>query len=138
VSAILIAILTFVPPTGDGPNADTAALLLAVPLFATTLVGHSIERVQRSSLATYAGLMITGATAFVGGAVFGLIPGKTSIAYINLFGWFVVPSVNIVGVILTVVGIANVIYLVWLHRYNSKTYLRMLERRARLDGPSNA
>jgi hypothetical protein len=128
VSAVLIAILTFVPPTGDGPNADTAALLLAVPLFATTLVGHSIERVQRSSLATYVGLAITGITAFAGGAVFGLVPGKTSVSDVNLFGLFVVPSVNIVGVILSIIGVVNVIYLVWWHKYHSKTYLRMLER----------
>lgn len=138
VSAVLIAILTFVPPTGDGPNADTAALLLAVPLFATTLVGHSIERVQRSSLATYVGLAITGITAFAGGAIFGLVPGKTSVSNVNLFGLFVVPSVNVVGVILSIIGVANVIYLMAWHRYHSRTYLEMLSRRTCLDGPQNA
>ena len=129
VSAVLIAILTFVPPTGDGPNADTAALLLAVPLFATTLVGHSIERTQRSSLATYAGLGITGVTAFVGGAVFGLIPGKTSIVDVNILGFVTVPSVNVVGAALSILGVVNVAYLLWRHRYHSKTYLIVLERR---------
>ncbi|MGB3437179.1 MAG: hypothetical protein WBA97_00385 [Actinophytocola sp.] len=134
VSAIVIAILTFIPPTGDGPNADTSALLLAVPLFATTLVGHSIERVQRSSLTTYVGLIITGATAFVGAAIFGLIPGKTSITDVNLSGLFVVPSVNLVGLALSVIGAANMIYLKWLQRYHAERYLEMLTKRSNLDG----
>lgn len=138
VSAIVIAILTFIPPMGSGPNADTSALLLAVPLFATTLVGHSIERVQRSSLTTYVGLAVTGATAFIGAAVFGLIPGKTSVSDISLFGLFVVPSVNIVGVVLTAIGTANAIYLAWRHRYYTENYREMLKKRTRVDGSRSA
>lgn len=138
VSAILIALLTFIPPTGSGPSADTAALLLAVPLFATTLVGHSIERVQRSSLTTYVGLSITGATAFIGAAVFGLIPDRTSISDVNLFGLFVVPSVNIAGVVLSTIGMANALYLAWRRRYNAERYRKMLKRRTSMDDTANA
>jgi hypothetical protein len=123
VSAALIAIMTFVAPSGNGPNADTSALLLAVPLFAATLVGHSIERMQRSSTGTYFGLLVTGAIAFLSATAFGLIPNKTSMENIDLFGFFMLPSVNIVGVVLSMIGVANAAFLWWRLRYQTERYL---------------
>lgn len=135
VSVALIAIMTFVAPATNGPNADTSALLLAVPLFAATLVGHSIERVQRSALFTYAGLLITGVIAFLSAMVFGLLPGTMSIKKVDIFGLFTLPNVNIFGMALSAVGVVLVVFLWWRWRYQTGRYLHMLTRSSNA-GPS--
>lgn len=127
VSAALVSLMTFVPPS-TGPNADTAALLFAVPLFAATLVGHSIDRVQRSSLATYGTLAVTGATAFLGAALFGLAPNVFFMRDVTVFGLFTLPGINVGGLVIAVVAISNVLFLRWLLKYKIRRYLRMLQR----------
>jgi len=127
ISAALVSLMTFMRP-GDGPNADTAALLFAVPLFAATLVGYSIDRVQRSSLATYGALAVTGATAFLGAILFGLVPDLFFVADVRLLGIFSVPGVNIGGLLVAVAAISNVVALRWLLKYKTRRYLRMLQR----------
>ena len=133
VSAALVTFLTFVPATSNGPSADTSALLFAVPLFAATLVGHSIDRVERSSLATYLALAVTGATAFLGAVLFGLVPNLFVVKDVSVFGLVTVPSINVGGLIASVVAVSNVIFLRWLLKYKTRRYLSMLQRRDHLD-----
>ncbi|MGQ0779311.1 MAG: hypothetical protein ACT4NY_33665 [Pseudonocardiales bacterium] len=127
ISAALVSLMTFMRP-GDGPNADTAALLFAVPLFAATLVGYSIDRVQRSSLATYGALAVTGATAFLGAILFGLVPDLFFVPNVRLLGTFSVPGINVGGLLIAVAAISNVVTLRWFLKYKTRRYLRMLQR----------
>lgn len=136
ISASLVLLLSFVPPSG-GPSADTSAFLLAVPLFAATLVGHSIERVQRSSFTTYVGLVITGLTSFLGAVVFGLLPDDPLVVRdVGVVGLVQLPSLNIAGVIIAFISIANVAFLRWRLKYQMNQYLSMLDRWKTLDKPS--
>lgn len=127
ISAVLVSLMTFIHP-GDGPNADTAALLFAVPLFAATLVGYSIDRVQRSSLATFGSLVITGTTALLGAALFGLTPDLFSVTHVRALGLFHIPSINIGGLVIAIAAIGNVAFLRWLLKYKTRRYLDMLQR----------
>lgn len=127
VSAALVSLMTFMRPD-QGPNADTAALLFAVPLFAATLVGHSIDRVQRSSLATYCALAVTGVTAFLGAVLFGLVPGLFFVENVTFLGLFDVPGINIGGLVIAVAAIGNVIFLLWRLRFKVRRYVQMLKR----------
>ncbi|MGH3912720.1 MAG: hypothetical protein ACRDTC_04825 [Pseudonocardiaceae bacterium] len=134
ISAFLVSLMTFISPGGGSgadsaaPNADTAALLFAVPLFAATLVGYSIDRVQRSSLATFGALVVTGTTALLGAVLFGLTPTLLSVRDVRIFDLFNVPSINIGGLIIAIVAIGNVVFLRWLLKYKRRRYLDMLQR----------
>jgi hypothetical protein len=134
VSAALVTFLTFVPAS-NGPSADTSALLFAVPLFAATFVGHSIDRVQRSSLATYCALAVTGATAFLGAVLFGLVPDLLVVKDVSVFDLVTVPNINLGGLATSVVAVSNVIFLRWLLRYKTRRYLSMLQR-GNMDKPN--
>jgi hypothetical protein len=126
VSAALVTFLTFVP--ANGTSADTSALLFAVPLFAATFVGHSIDRVQRSSRATYCALAVTGATAFLGAVLFGLVPDLFVVENVSVFALVTVPSINAGGLATSIIAVGNVIFLRWLLRYKTRRYLSMLQR----------
>jgi len=97
------------------------------------LVGHSIDRVERSSLATYLALAVTGATAFLGAVLFGLVPNLFVVKDVSVFGLVTVPSINVGGLIASVVAVSNVIFLRWLLKYKTRRYLSMLQRRDHLD-----
>jgi hypothetical protein len=132
VSAALITALSFIP--SNGPSADMSAFLLAVPLFAATLVGHSVERVQRSSLSTYAGLICVGVTAFLAAILFGLMPGDWLVVKnVHLLGVARIADVNAGGLALAIIAIANILFLYWVHRYRMQRYLEMLDRWRNLD-----
>lgn len=132
VTAALITAMSFIP--SNGPSADTSALLLAVPLFAATFVGHSVERVQRSSLATYTGLICVGVTAFLAAILFGLAPSDwLMLSDVRLLGAIRIGGVNVGGLALAVVTVANVVFLYWVHRYRMQRYLKMLDRWRNID-----
>lgn len=128
VSAALVSLMTFIIGPANGPSADTAALLFAVPLFAATLVGHSIDRVQRSSLATYGALAVTGVTAFLGAVLFGLLPGMLSVTEVSVFGLLKLRSIHIGGLVIAIAAIGNVVFLGWRLKFKTQRYLEMLKR----------
>lgn len=129
VSAALISPMSFISASlpSNGPSADTAALLLAVPLFAATLVGHSVERVQRSSLVTYVSLACTGAIAFVSAILFGVMPNDWLVVKnVRPFDLVTIPGVNVGGLVLSIVAAGNVVFLYWVLRYRTNRFMRML------------
>ncbi|MBF9128716.1 hypothetical protein I0C86_06900 [Plantactinospora sp. S1510] len=67
LSALVITLLALLVPNNDGSriSGDVLAFLLAISPVAATFVGYSMEKLQRSSLTTFAGLVATGATSLV-------------------------------------------------------------------------
>ncbi|MEO3930563.1 hypothetical protein ABGB07_42960 [Micromonosporaceae bacterium B7E4] len=67
LSALVITLLALLVPVNDGNriSGDVLAFLLAISPVAATFVGYSMEKLQRSSLTTFAGLVATGATSLV-------------------------------------------------------------------------
>ncbi|MEQ4305985.1 hypothetical protein ABNF97_32140 [Plantactinospora sp. B6F1] len=67
LSALVITLLALLVPVNDGDriSGDVLAFLLAISPVAATFVGYSVEKLQRSSLTTFAGLVATGATSLV-------------------------------------------------------------------------
>jgi hypothetical protein len=53
-----------------GSPANLGAILLALPAFAATWIGHSAERLQQSSVTTIAGLAATGAISIAGSVLY--------------------------------------------------------------------
>ncbi|WP_422774336.1 hypothetical protein ACN28C_16600 [Plantactinospora sp. WMMC1484] len=67
LSAAVITLLALLVPdnNGDRISGDVLTFLLAISPVAATFVGYSMEKLRRSSLTTFAGLVTTGATSLV-------------------------------------------------------------------------
>ncbi|MFY1693593.1 hypothetical protein [Plantactinospora sp. WMMB782] len=67
LSAAVITFLALLVPDNDGDriSGDVLAFLLAISPVAATFVGYSMEKLRRSSLTTFAGLVATGASSLV-------------------------------------------------------------------------
>lgn len=132
--AILIWFFTLIQPglRGVNTNTDMPALLLALPAFAATFVGHSAERVLRSSIASYAGLAIAGVTSACSALVYIANANHKSLYTINHFtlfnGLVRLSNIDISWVILALIASLSSAYLVEVLRDKVRWYMRMLER----------
>ncbi len=72
VSTVLTFVFAVAMPRAmsDNGGTDLAALLLAVPGFAATLVGLSTDRVQQSSLTAYGGLIVSAMVSLIGSVLY--------------------------------------------------------------------
>jgi hypothetical protein len=122
MSAFVITVLAFrVPGDGEGVSGDVLAFLLAIPPVAASFIGYSMEKLQRSSLTTLAGLLVTGLTSVI-----------AAILYVNhLPNWMIIPAIRHVRVNVGVlsVGLAaivNATYLRWRLQDELTHYLGLL------------
>lgn len=131
VTTLLVAAFAFILARKSGlqSNADLSAFLLAGPALAASWVGHSLERMQRSSLSTYFGLLFT-AMVSLSAALLYVVQTKT--------GWLVhsvdpdvrdftfLPEVDVAWVILGLLSFAMSMYLHVVLRGKQNKYLEVL------------
>jgi len=135
VCTLLIFAFAFALPgslDGNGAGSDLAALMLASPLFAASWVGQSVERVQLSSLTTYAGLTVSGGLSLVSAILYVVQSATWEAVPVNgmsLLGVVSVPPFDIVWMALGVVATANTVHLTIKARQRMGRYLRALRGR---------
>ncbi|MEH1168920.1 hypothetical protein V6V47_26390 [Micromonospora sp. CPCC 205539] len=130
LSAFVITVLAFmVPNNASGVSGDVLAFLLAISPVAASFVGYSMEKLQRSSLTTLAGLLIIGLTSvaaallYVREAPARMIQTVGPPALDPLIGHVLV-NVGVLSVGLA--AIINALYLRWRLRDELTHYLRLL------------
>lgn len=136
--AILIWFFTLVQPglrampSGPEPNIDMPALLLAVPAFAATWVGHSTERVLRSSISAYVGLAVAAATSACSALVYIANSNHKALYRIGHLTWFHglirLNNVDVTWIVLALISSFASAYLAESLRDKVRWYTRMLER----------
>jgi hypothetical protein len=127
LSAFVVTVLSFAAPTNtDGlVSGDVLAFLLAISPVAATFVGYSMEKLQRSSLTTFLGLVMTGATSLIAALLYVRVPPDWMVHRGGLPG-FAHPHVNIGVLVVGLVGVANAVYLYWRLRDELAHYVDLL------------
>jgi hypothetical protein len=125
ISALVITVLAFlVPDYNDQVSGDVLGFLLAISPVAATFVGYSMEKLQRSSLSTFTGLVLTGATSLLAALVYvRSSPGLVRGAWLPVAGDV---RVNVGVLVVGLVGMANASYLYWRLRDELRHYLDLL------------
>jgi hypothetical protein len=137
ITAVLIISLAFVLPTvGEQASSDLSALLFAVPLFAATMVGHSVERMQRSSLATYASLAVTGVASLISAILYVAHP-HAAVFHGAYLGWLHL-SVDVAWFVLGMIAIGNSIAISSALARSTTRYMKHLKRSTTLMSKSAA
>jgi hypothetical protein len=124
ISASVITLLSFaVPTSGDNTvSGDVLAFLLAISPVAATFAGYSIEKLQRSCLTTFFGLMMTGATSLVAAFLYLRKSPSWLLPHVGLGQ----VQVNIGVFVAGFVGILTAIYLYWRLRDEMAHYVDLL------------
>jgi len=125
ISTLTMLLLAAVIPDSASANGDILALLLAVPGFVATFIGYSMDRIQRSSLTTLAGLLGVGAVSFGASLLYALTATPSwMVVQVSLFG--ADAELNLVVVGLVVMGLTNLLNLVWRLGNEMRYYLALL------------
>ncbi|MGS2616332.1 hypothetical protein ACVCAH_17670 [Micromonospora sp. LZ34] len=130
LSAFVITVLAFfVPRNGADVSGDVLAFLLAISPVAATFVGYSMEKLQRSSLTTFAGLLVTGLTSVAAAILYVKPPPEWMIKNVGLPALDPVIghlSVNVGVLFVGLAAIINAIYLRWRLKDELTHYLQLL------------
>jgi hypothetical protein len=116
----------------DSRGTDLAALLLAVPGFAATLVGISTDRVQQSSLTTFGGLAGSAVISFSASVLYvlqSLVWRQSPHVRLSFLGLFTMPDGDVLWLILAALSVCMTIYLGIEGTYRMHRYLAALRRR---------
>lgn len=126
LSALVITTLAFVAPVNnDRVAGDVLAFLLAISPVAATFVGYSMEKLQRSSLTTFVGLVVTGLTSIVAALLYVRPPAGWMVRSATLPGLDQF-RVNVCVFVVGLAGLLNALYLYWQLRYELSNYVDML------------
>jgi hypothetical protein len=138
-SAILIWFFALTQPGlrgGLGSPSDLPALLLAVPAFAATWIGQSVDRILRSSSSAYMGLATAAALSITSALLYVANSSRRSfdtIKNISLFhGHVSLKDVDISWFILAFVASVVAAYLAELLRDKVRSYMRALKHGSQL------
>ncbi|SCL20499.1 hypothetical protein GA0070624_2010 [Micromonospora rhizosphaerae] len=131
LSASVTTLLAFFVPNNIGTDVsgDVLAFLLAISPVAATFVGYSMEKLQRSSLTTFVGLVVTGLTSVVAALLYvrqapdWMIKDVGSPALEPVIGHL---SVNVGVLFVGLAAIINAIYLRWRLQDELAHYLQLL------------
>jgi hypothetical protein len=133
-SLLLMAFAFGMPHTLDGNGGtDLAAFLLATPLFAATWVGPSSDRVQQSSLTTYAGLLVSAVLSLVASVLYvlqSLIWERGHIMRLSMFHYAQLPQADLVWLVLSAFSVTTTVYLAVQSFHRMSRYIRTLKRRS--------
>ncbi|MFI6079266.1 hypothetical protein ACIA5C_47975 [Actinoplanes sp. NPDC051343] len=116
ICSLITLALAFVMPSAlrDSRGTDVAAFLLAVPIFAATVVGISPERARQSSWTTVGGLITSGTISLTSSVVY-IIPSlawrHTPVVRLSVLGLFRLPAADTLWLLLAVVSIAATVSL---------------------------
>ncbi|MEU1245521.1 hypothetical protein [Micromonospora arida] len=129
ISASVITVLSFVAPSNQGRiSGDVLAFLLAISPVAATFVGYSMEKLQRSSLATFLGLLATGLTSLVAALLY-VRPAASWMLHHTVAIGHTSPEVNIALLAVGTCGLINAISLWWLLRRELAHYVDLLSEK---------
>lgn len=141
-SAILVWFFALVQPGLHGAGAipsDLPALLLTVPAFVATWIGNSVDRVQRSSIATYIGLGVATFVSLASALLYiANTGGKTFFTihkYAFLGGLVRVNNVDITWYALALIASVMSAYLAETLRERASCYMRLLANDSGFKGP---
>ncbi|AGZ40566.1 hypothetical protein AFR_11385 [Actinoplanes friuliensis DSM 7358] len=138
-SFVMLAFAFAMPnAVSDSKGTDLAALLLAVPGFAATLVGISTDRVQQSSLTTFIGLVVSASISFAASLLYvlqTLLWRESPQLRLSILGVVKLPSGDVVWMVFAALSICTTVYLTVEGTYRMHRYLAALRRRLT---PSNA
>ncbi|MFI6258233.1 hypothetical protein ACIBCL_19335 [Micromonospora zamorensis] len=130
LSAFVITMLAFVVPSNGGDvSGDVLAFLLAISPVAASFVGYSMEKLQRSSLTTFVGLLITGLTSVATAILYVREAPEQMIREVGppvldpLLGHL---SVNVGVLFVGLAAIMNAMYLRWRLKDELTHYLQLL------------
>ncbi|MFF5056703.1 hypothetical protein ACFY1S_26330 [Micromonospora sp. NPDC000663] len=130
LSAFVITMLAFVVPSNEGDvSGDVLAFLLAISPVAASFVGYSMEKLQRSSLTTFVGLLITGLTSVAAAILYVREAPEQMIREVGppvldpLLGHL---SVNVGVLFVGLAAIMNAMYLRWRLKDELTHYLQLL------------
>lgn len=122
--------LAFVVPSNGGDvSGDVLAFLLAISPVAASFVGYSMEKLQRSSLTTFVGLLITGLTSVATAILYVREAPEQMIREVGppvldpLLGHL---SVNVGVLFVGLAAIMNAMYLRWRLKDELTHYLQLL------------
>jgi hypothetical protein len=133
-SAVLIWFFALTQPglrQALAPASDLPAFLLAVPAFAATWIGQSVDRVLRSSSSAYMGLAISAILSVTSALLYVANSSRRSFYIINdvrLFrGLITLKDVDISWFILALIASVISAYLAELLRDKVRSYMRALK-----------
>ena len=118
-------------------TSDLPALLLAVPAFAATWIGQSVDRILRSSLSAYMGLALSAILSIAGALLYVANSNRRSfytIKSITLFHGLVgLKSVDVSWFILAILSAGVSAYLAETLRDKVRSYMRAVKNGCKPD-----
>ena len=116
----------------DSRGTDLAALLLAVPGFAATLVGISTDRVQQSSLTTFGGLVVSATISFATSVLYvmqSLVWRASPAVQLRILGMITLPRADVIWLLFAALSLSTTVYLAVEGTYRMHRYMSALRRR---------
>jgi hypothetical protein len=141
VTAALVVFFALLRPTETNVSTDIAALLLATPAVIATWVGHSIERLRLSSLATYFGLLSSQVLSVVSALLY--VAERRwenhsrelfTVTSPQVLGGVTLPTVDGMWLALAAGALVVAVYLSIVLSQRTRRYLHMVECWNKLDG----
>jgi hypothetical protein len=126
LSTATVLLLGLAVPDSTNANGDILAFLLAIPGFVATFIGYSMDKAQRSSLATFSGLAVVGLVSFAACLLY-VTQATPSWMLSEHSSFGMTFEVNILATLLLLISVANSCNLMWRLRSEMRHYSALLK-----------